>query len=104
MLSRNIPLSKAPSAPASLDNTELQARLKDMLEVVAILGRIAEGFASFIRHCLVPVCSDNPDVRIVLIDRFSQNQASNPPWAWVPSSNNAQPLQQDPTSFNASFT
>ena len=73
MSSRNIPLSKASSAPASFDNAaELQAPLKDMLDVVANLGRIAEGFSCSAGHRLVPVRSDDPDVsRIVLIDRFS---------------------------------
>ena len=52
------------------DNADLQARLKDMLEVVANLGRIAEGFACSTGLRLVPVRNDNPDLtRIVLIDR-----------------------------------
>ncbi|KAF8257945.1 hypothetical protein EI94DRAFT_1791385 [Lactarius quietus] len=67
------------------ENADLQARVKDMVEVVANLGRIAEGFACSTGLRLVP------------------NLAPNPPWAWV-QANNAQPLQQDPTSFSASFT
>ena len=52
------------------DNVDLQARLKDMLEVVANLGRIAEGFGCSTRLRLVPVRNNNPDPsRIVLIDR-----------------------------------
>ncbi|KAH8997679.1 hypothetical protein EDB86DRAFT_2914303 [Lactarius hatsudake] len=65
------------------DNVELQNRVKDMVEVVASLGRIAEGFACSTGLRLVPGLAPNP-------------------WAWVPA--NAQPLQQDPTSFSASFT
>ena len=41
------------------DNAELQARLKDMLEVVANLGRMAEGFACSTGLRLVPVRSDD---------------------------------------------
>ncbi|KAH9062354.1 hypothetical protein EDB87DRAFT_1606636 [Lactarius vividus] len=67
----------------SPDNIELQNRVKDMVEVVASLGRIAEGFACSTGLRLVPGMAPNP-------------------WAWVPA--NAQPLQQDPTSFSASFT
>jgi hypothetical protein len=46
------------------ESTELQARLKDMLEVVANLGRIAEGFACSTGLRLVPVRSNAtiPDV------------------------------------------
>lgn len=65
------------------DNVELQNRVKDMVEVVASLGRIAEGFACSTGLRLVPGMAPNP-------------------WAWVPA--NTQPLQQDPTSFSASFT
>ena len=51
------------------DNADLQARLKDMLEVVANLGRIAEDFGCSTGLRLVPVRNDNPDLsRIVLID------------------------------------
>ncbi|KAI9453147.1 hypothetical protein BJY52DRAFT_861579 [Lactarius psammicola] len=65
------------------DNVDLQNRVRDMVEVVAGLGRIAEGFA----------CSTG----LRLVPGFAPN-----PWAWVPA--NSQPLQQDPTSFSASFT
>jgi flagellar biosynthesis/type III secretory pathway chaperone len=41
------------------DNAELQARVKDMLEVVANLGRIAEGFACSTGLRLVPVRSND---------------------------------------------
>jgi flagellar biosynthesis/type III secretory pathway chaperone len=39
------------------DNSDLQNRVKDMVEVVANLGRIAEGFACSTGLRLVPVCS-----------------------------------------------
>ncbi|KAI0296506.1 hypothetical protein B0F90DRAFT_1033646 [Multifurca ochricompacta] len=42
------------------DNTELQNRIKDMVEVVANLGRIAEGFACSTGLRLVPVLNDAP--------------------------------------------
>ena len=39
-----------------------------------------------------------------MTDRFClQNQAPNLLWAWVPTSNDAQLRQQDPTSFSTSF-
>ena len=84
------------------DNSDLQNRVKDMVEVVANLGRIAEGFACSTGLRLVPVCSSiasslpgkPPD------DARSQGLAPNP-WAWVPT--DASPLQQDPTSFSATF-
>ena len=40
------------------DNAELQTRLKDMVEVIANLGRIAEGFACATGLRLVPMRSD----------------------------------------------
>jgi len=40
------------------DNAELQNRVKDMVEVVASLGRIAEGFACSTGLHLMPVRSD----------------------------------------------
>jgi hypothetical protein len=41
----------------SADNNDLQNRVKDMVEVVANLGRLAEGFASSTGLRLVPVRS-----------------------------------------------
>jgi hypothetical protein len=42
---------------SSANNTELQDRVKDMAEVVANLGRFAEGFACSTGLRLVPVCN-----------------------------------------------
>jgi hypothetical protein len=39
------------------DNSDLQNRVKDMVELVVNLGRIAEGFACSTGLRLVPVCS-----------------------------------------------
>ncbi|KAI9510122.1 hypothetical protein F5148DRAFT_1182571 [Russula earlei] len=67
---------------ASADNAELQDLVKDMVEVVANLRRIADGFACATGLRLVPGLA--PAL-----------------WAWVPA--NQPSLQQDHTSFSATF-
>ena len=54
------------------DNAELQARLKDMVEVVANIGRIAEGFACSTGLRLVPVRNLATNPRPSHTDRFSE--------------------------------
>jgi hypothetical protein len=54
------------------ENAELQARVKDMIEVVANLGRIAEGFACSTGLRLVPVREKKKQQRrIIPTDRSS---------------------------------
>ena len=76
------PKSSICTNSSNPDNTELQARLKDILAAVANLGRIAESFAWSTGLRLVPVRSKRKTIPGVLAERFSlQNQAPNPPWA-----------------------
>jgi hypothetical protein len=81
------------------NNAELQDRVNDMVQVIANLRRTAESLACSTGLRLVPVCP------VFLVSPWKRTDHVQGPapnqWAWVPAS--TPPLQQDHTSFCATF-